>query len=296
MLIFTIARYPGFVRVDNVALASIAESELKKSLGDFFKRLSWPIPEPDMKQPCPICAGTCPPVDVVDFNKSCEELRGKFLPLSGIPIYYLLCEHCGFCFAPEFASWRLEDFENNIYNSEYVQVDPDYLDSRPRANASGLASLFGERGTEIRHLDYGGGGGLLSEILRQSGWRSTSYDPFVDRGLLPGDLGKFDLITAYEVFEHVPEVERLMADLTSLLAEGGIVLFSTLLSDGNIASRQRLSWWYASPRNGHISLFSRQSLAILAAKKGFNFGSFTPGFHAFWRTVPAWAEHIFRAG
>jgi hypothetical protein len=35
-------------------------------------------------------------------------------------------------------------------------------------------------------------------------------------------------------------------------------MFSTLLSDGNIKLGQKLTWWYASPRNGHISLFSRR--------------------------------------
>jgi hypothetical protein len=72
------------------------------------------------------------------------------------------------------------------------------------------------------------------------------------------------------------------------------VLFSTLISDQNIRANQRLTWWYASPRNGHISLFSKKSLAILGAKEGFRFGSFSAGFHAFWRSIPAWAEHIIK--
>lgn len=249
-----------------------------------------------MRLPCPICTGTCAPLDVVDFNKSCEEARGKYLPLAGVPIYYFLCEQCGFCFAPEFSQWPLEDFENKIYNSEYIQVDPDYLDVRPSANANGLISRFGDRRSEIRHLDYGGGRGLLSDLLRQSGWQSISYDPFVNRNIHPENLGKFDLITAYEVFEHVPDVKQLMSNLSLLLAQDGVVLFSTLLSDGNLDPRQRITWWYASPRNGHISLFSRKSLAVLGAREGFHFGSFSEGFHAFWRHVPSWARDIIRLG
>ncbi len=61
----------------------------------------------------------------------------------------------------------------------------------------------------------------------------------------------------------------LMGDLSALLKDDGIVIFSTLLSDGNVAERQRLTWWYASPRNGHISLYSRDSLEHLAARGGF---------------------------
>jgi SAM-dependent methyltransferase len=243
---------------------------------------------------CPICAGTCSLLDVVDFNKSCEVPGGKIMPPCGIPISYFLCERCGFCLAPEIAKWPQEDFESKIYNSEYVHVDPGYVDARPRANASMLVKLFGERKTEFRHLDYGGGSGLLSELLRESGWNSTSYDPFVDRGVNPGDLGKFDLVSAFEVFEHVPDVTQLMSNLSSLLAENGVVIFSTLLSDGNIAPQQRLGWWYASPRNGHISLFSRKSLATLIVKNGYRLGSFSSGFHLFWKNIPSWAGHIIR--
>ncbi len=241
---------------------------------------------------CPICAGTCSLFDVVDFNKSCEELRGKFLSLAGIPVYYARCGTCGFCFAPELARWKPEEFSEKIYNDEYVIVDPDYIEVRPRTNAANLITLFGDRIHSIKHLDYGGGAGLLAKLLRESDWNSTSYDPFADKNISAEQLGKFDLITAYEVFEHVPNVPELMSNLRALLAQDGLILFSTLLSDGNIHPGKRLNWWYASPRNGHISLFSRDSLSILAQKNGFNFGSFNAGFHAFFTKLPPWATHL----
>jgi len=243
---------------------------------------------------CPVCYGTSALLDVVDFNKSCEEARGIFLGLAGVPVYYSLCNNCGFCFAPEIAACKLEEFEENIYNDEYALVDPDYVKIRPEANAANLISTFGDVAHSIKHLDYGGGSGLLASILKESKWQSVSYDPFVDRNLNIDQLGKFDLITSFEVFEHVPDVQHLMADLRSLLSPNGIVLFSTLLSDGNIHPNQRISWWYASPRNGHISLFSKNSLAILARNYEFNFGSFSAGSHIFFTKVPSWASHIIR--
>lgn len=73
-------------------------------------------------------------------------------------------------------------------------------------------------------------------------------------------------------------------------------IISTLLSDGFIAPQQRITWWYASPRNGHISLPSKQSLAILAASYGFKLGGFSAGPHATWSTVPPWAGNFIRTG
>jgi SAM-dependent methyltransferase len=251
-----------------------------------------------MKNPnlsCPICGGSCSLLDVVDFNKSCEEARGKFLELSGNSVYYTLCKQCGFCFAPELSAWPLDEFEQRIYNDEYVLVDPDYIEARPRANATNLISMFGNLTSSVRHLDYGGGNGLLVKLLRENNWNSTSYDPFIDRNISVEQLGKFELITAFEVFEHVPDVQKLISNLQLLLSPNGLILFSTLLTDGNIHPNQRITWWYASPRNGHISLFSRGSIAVIAKKAGLKFGSFSPGFHAlFGNIIPSWANHIFR--
>ena len=250
---------------------------------------------PQDNENCPICTTSCDPHDAVDFNKSCEELRGTYLPKAGIPVAYYRCTNCGFCFAPAIARWSLAEFEERIYNKDYVAVDPDYVDARPRANAEGLRRIFGERGPHITHLDYGGGNGLLSTLLNQQGWQSRSYDPFADRDVPIERLGKFDLITAYEVFEHVPDPRSLLKELSALVNADGIILFSTLLSDGELAPDRPLTWWYASPRNGHISLFSRNSLALLARDYGLRLGSFSSGFHCMWRKVPSWATHLFSA-
>jgi len=247
----------------------------------------------DTQISCPVCGSPCNLLDQVDFNRSCGVAGSKPLDPSGIAISYFLCCGCQFCFAPEFAGWRLEEFEDRIYNDDYVSVDPGYLETRPRQSARSLMSLFDQYGTEIRHLDYGGGNGLTSELLREANWQSISYDPFVDREFSLDTIGRFDLITAIEVFEHVPDVCALVRDLSSLLASRGIVLFTTLLSDGHISDGRQIDWWYAAPRNGHISLFSKKSLTILGAKAGLNFGSFSDGLHAYWTHVPTWASHLF---
>ncbi len=248
------------------------------------------------KENCPICAQPSKPYDVVDFNKSCGESRGEYLPRAGTRIAYYRCAQCGFCFAPEIARWSPAEFERRIYNDDYTQVDPDWIDARPRANAQWLNGTFGAAGSSISHLDYGGGNGLMAKLLREKGWRSTSYDPFVDRDRQTSDLGKFELITVFEVFEHVPDPRLLVRTLADLLDDRGIILFSTLLSDGELIPDGKLDWWYAAPRNGHISLFSRDSLIILAQNNHFNLANFSPGSHFMWRNFPAWAGQLLPAG
>src|SRR5580698_7926076 len=76
---------------------------------------------------CKICSAPSPLYGVVDFNKSCIEQQGRKLPLSGHPIYFRRCQQCGFTFTTAFDGWDLDAFCRNIYNDEYVVVDPDYV-------------------------------------------------------------------------------------------------------------------------------------------------------------------------
>lgn len=243
---------------------------------------------------CPICDGSTSILDVVDFNKTCEENRGIFLPLSGMPIYYNICDRCEFTFSPQMWNWDDSEFLEKIYNDEYVKVDPDYLEVRPIANAQLLRNSFDAKKMHIKHLDYGGGNGLLSKTLRNEGWVSTSYDPFPRTESDIKTLGKFNFITAFEVFEHVPDVDELMTNIKGLMDESSLVLFSTLTSEGQLKKNKRIDWWYCSPRNGHISIFSKKSLVVLGDKYGLKFGSFSPLLHCFTNEIPSWASHLLK--
>ena len=251
------------------------------------------IPVTALSGDCPVCAGACVPLGAVDFNKCCAEVRGTQLPPSRRLVHYILCTACGFCWAPEFSTWTPADFEREIYNADYARVDPDHAEVRPRASAESLLATFGDHGRPASHLDYGGGPGLLSRLLREERWQSTSCDPFFDRNVQLSPPGKFQLITCYEVFEHVPDGNQLAMHLSSLLTDDGLVLLSTLLSDGQLAVGQPITWWYASPRNGHISLHSARSLDLLAQRHGFRLASFSPDLHFLWRgDFPQWARHL----
>ena len=241
---------------------------------------------------CPICDAPAAPQGTVDFNRSCEERRGKFLPPTGEPIAYHRCQNCGFCFAPDMYRWPIETFARKVYNDAYAAIDPDYLTDRPQSNAHALLEIFPDFFPKGRHLDYGGGNGALSRTLKKVGWNTTTYDPFNDPAIDPRNLGSFDLITAFEVFEHVPDIAALLETMSDVLRARGLIFFTTLLSDGEIAPGQPLTWWYAAPRNGHISLFTRRSLTLLADYYGFAFTSLSPNTHIFSRLpAPAWADH-----
>ncbi len=243
--------------------------------------------------PCPVCAATSAPLGAVDFSKNCEERHGLRLPPAGLMVEYFLCDACGHAFAPMFANWTDADFQREIYNDGYGRVDPDWSGARARANAQYLIATLDARRDAFRHLDYGGGDGSLSRLLREARWHSQSHDPFVDHERQPADAGPFQFITCFEVFEHVPDPHRLLGSIDALLAPDGLLMFSTLVSDGELLPGQPPAWWYAAPRNGHVSLFSSRSLGILARRHGFSCASSQGLLHLFWRGVfPAWARPV----
>lgn len=229
---------------------------------------------------CPICHTDATALDVLDLNESNHDDDIHFA-LSGIPVYYYLCPSCRFCFAPMFQQWTSKQFADNIYNEGYLKIDPGYGNGRPARNALRLIAAIPSRPAGFRHLDYGGGGGEMSTHLRAAGWDSTNFDLYNPDSDTPiQERGQFDLITAYEVMEHVPDPQGVVSDIKLALKPGGVFLFSTLVHEGKIVEKSRITWWYAGPRAGHISLFSKESLRILAASHDFNLKSRTNAEHA----------------
>jgi hypothetical protein len=235
-----------------------------------------------IRELCPICEVEMQPLDVVDFNKACTELNGTYFNLSGFPVYYYICPFCDFVNAPLFKKWSRNDFSEKIYNSDYCKVDPDYFERRPTIFFHLLTKLFSAHKESFTHLDYGGGNGLLSSLLRKDGWKSDSIDPYDSTQNPLGTKTRYDLITAFEVFEHAPDPNILLSEISDFTHKDSVLFFSTQLTDGNVRKNQRLTWWYASPRNGHISLFSNASLELIAKKCSAHFHTIGEGLHLFY--------------
>lgn len=240
---------------------------------------------------CDCCGSRSDWFGCVDFTKSCEDYKRKVFPDSGTPVDYYRCTSCGFLFTPFIHDWPAEKVKREIYNDDYVLVDPEFVDLRPTANASLVSNLFGKRSLDISILDYGGGDGTLVHHLRASGHRQArSYDPFYD----PDDARPtepFDVVLAFEVIEHVPDSFGFFATLSSLVKSPGFIIFSTLLQPKNIAT-EGVDWWYLAPRNGHVSLHTFDSLKTVTHANDLGFGSINQTTHFAYKTVPDFAAHL----
>jgi hypothetical protein len=71
------------------------------------------------------------------------------------------------------------------------------------------------------------------------------------------------------------------------------VLFSTLVQPQDFDGLG-LNWWYVGPRNGHISVFSRDALTKAWERHGCRMASFNDLIHVAYRTLPDFARHLFK--
>jgi hypothetical protein len=240
---------------------------------DFAAKIEDPAPIP-----CKVCGSLSYLFDVVDFNKFCNQRDYYSDGLSGVPVYYRKCESCGLVFTTVFDALEKVAFAQHIYNDRYVIYDPDYMQVRPRQNAEFLANFLQPIKYFVKGLDYGGGNGLTASLLVNEGWNFSSCDPITNHVSPSEDFGNFNVITAIEVFEHIPFPKVGMEDLLSYAATDCLLIVGTLTSDNQMTDG-RLNWWYAGPRNGHITLHSQNSLRVLFARYGFSYCARSSSLH-----------------
>ena len=198
-----------------------------------------------------------------------------------MPIYYHRCPVCRFIFTTALDHFSQADFERFVYNDQYPLIDPDFEDARPRGNAMLVGRLLSEA-RPARILDYGGGNGKLAEFLSEAGFLDVqTYDPFVPR-FADKPEGLFDCVICFEMLEHSTDPAGTLAEIISSLTDSGIILLGTLLQPADI-ELHGLSWWYAAPRNAHVSLYSYTSLEKLVERCGFQLHSLDQSYHVLYR-------------
>jgi hypothetical protein len=121
-----------------------------------------------------------------------------------------------------------------------------------------------------RFLDFAGGYGLFARLMRDKGYNFFRQDKFCpnlfaanyDLNDLPAST-RFELVTAFEVFEHLPDPCQ---EAQRMLELSDSVLFTTeIVPSSPIATAD--DWWYFAPETGqHISFFSTKALEMLAAQ------------------------------
>ncbi|MFW3171860.1 class I SAM-dependent methyltransferase [Geodermatophilus sp. CPCC 206100] len=134
-----------------------------------------------------------------------------------------------------------------------------------------------------RLLEVGAGYGLFLAAARDAGWTTSGVElsrtgaahaqsqlgldvfcgQLEDAPLKPG----FDVVCAWDTVEHVPDPLAFWRTVRSLVADDGVVLFSTPYYSSLPARLLGTRWWTLKPSE-HIWHFTPRTHALLLARAG----------------------------
>ncbi len=187
--------------------------------------------------------------------------------LNKYDVKYFKCDKCGYLFTEQ-PFWLDEAYKSPINISDTGIMARNIYFSK--IVSSILYFCFNKR---AKFLDYAGGYGIFTRLMRDIGFDFYWHDDYTTNLLARGfemkkDENKYELLTAFEVFEHlsdpVEEIKK-MAELSDS------ILFSTVTLPQEIPSTD---WWYYGFEHGqHISFYSEKTLSTIAKKFGMNFYS-----------------------
>lgn len=210
----------------------------------------------------------------------CASLMGYFDSATVLDRYaaeYQVCARCGLVCTRE-TPWLEEAYASAIH-----AADSGLL--RRARKLSGIAStvIRAEGLHGGRYLDWAGGYGVFTQTMRDKGFEFWQYDEYAEplfaRDFRDDGTGSFDLITAFEVMEHLADPR---AELAGLAERTDRILFSTeLLPD---PAPRVAEWWYYMPEVGqHITFHTVQSLRILGEHLGYELTTNGANWHLFHR-------------
>jgi len=131
--------------------------------------------------------------------------------------------------------------------------------------------------TNGKYVDFGAGYGLFVRMMRDNGydfyWQDKYCDNIFAKDFVVMENTKYDLLTAFEVFEHLLNP---IEELEIMFKLSDSIFFSTFLIPSSFPLPDQ--WWYYALEHGqHITLYSVETLKYIAMK--FNLNLYTNNKH-----------------
>ena len=198
------------------------------------------------------------------------------------------CRECGLLFV-----WPLPEGNLEIYSEDYFAgarngfgyVDYDQDKSAMADTFESYLDMLARRHPQLGDLlDVGAATGFFLELARSRGWKTCGVEPSryasqvasqknltVHQGVVE-DLNlpdaSFDVITMWDVIEHVKDPDESLKAASRLLRPAGTLALNTPDAGSLLARLLGLKWHLVVPPE-HLVLFGQESLRRLLRANGF---------------------------
>ncbi|MBN2424928.1 MAG: class I SAM-dependent methyltransferase [Calditrichaceae bacterium] len=211
--------------------------------------------------------------------KICEstaELLFSAKVLGKYDVEYFQCKECGFV-QTEDPFWLEEAYKNPINLADTGLVNRNiFLAEKTSALLYKYFNLAG------KYLDYAGGYGLFTRLMRDIGFDFYWSDPFTVNIFaryfeFNEQSEQIELITSFESFEHFADP---MEQIAKMLEISPNIFFSTTLIPIPYPAPDK--WWYYGFEHGqHIAFYSPKTLYKIADIFGLNIYTNNSFLHLF---------------
>lgn len=183
-----------------------------------------------------------------------SEYFGNAKILKKYDIKYYHCPNC--CFLQTEEPYWLEE----SYSSAITKSDIGLISRNISLSEKTERFILTCLNPSESYVDYGGGYGIFTRIMRDKGFNFFQHDPkcnniFAEGFEVDGEE-VYSLVTAWEVFEHLVDP---ISEIKKMLEFSRTILFSTTLIPS--IPKPLGDWWYYGLEHGqHISFYADATL------------------------------------
>jgi len=196
---------------------------------------------------------------------------------------YVACKNCGMIFLnPVFTDKALENFyfNNSTTQSEVVINESDFYE---RIYNKGLASLskYITHGTV---MDVGCSSGFFLDVAKTQGWKTVGVELNNKEAKLAQKKHKVyntsihklelkekcDVITMWDVFEHIKDGNNSLQMLSQKYLNKGGVIFLQVPNSKSLAARVLHEKCNMFDGIEHVNLYDPNTISLIAEKNGLN--------------------------
>lgn len=226
----------------------------------------------------------------IDHEFLYQALPDYLLSNYSIKISYVQCKNCGLIFQyPPLPFSKVQEYYPENYESFITKIDIDKMSTIQKASIYyglykriRIIRKFKKSGSI---LDVGCSTGLFLKTLQDTGkWNCTGIEPneyaaaialSYDLNVLQGTLenldmskNQFDVITLWDVLEHIPNPNQDLERIYRIIKDDGILVVRVPNID-SIDARLFGAYWAGFDPPRHYFAFSEQTLRRLLHKNNF---------------------------